>query len=266
MIRKQNEEKLFKEREKEEKFRQTHYVKQNEENNKTKLKELNKKEQFEREKGDRNILHKEQIDFEKNKIKEDLISEKQQILEANLNIDEDKIKQDDLKLQIERKFEDNQIKTNDQFKKSEGQKIKVFETNKMIIMNNNLIKKEEKLIKIKRTMSNLEERLRIRNEEFELKQKKNDDRRIKFEILRNIAIKNQIINGKKKSKEILKVLEKNIELEKRKIKEYNDKQEIIALRKEEMEEIYLEERISKEEKISLRKQKIEDVFFFNLIF
>ena len=113
--------------------------------------------------------------------------------------------------------------------------------------------------KIEKKMKNLEEKTQKRSHEIEHKQIKNEMKRIEFEESRQFRFVKRKEESLKKGEKIVQVLEKNKDLEKRKIKEYYDKQEIISLRKEELEVEKLEEKRLKEEKRKQHQKRIDQV-------
>ncbi len=173
-----------------------------------------------------------------------------------------KMRNGNYRQQIEKMFEDRQAKIVERqkiFEEKEEERRLILENKIKLQQVKTRKKKEEKKIKLEMTMRNLEERMKKRVDELEFKQLKNESKRIEFEETRQRKLNSRKEKAVKKNELILQVLEKNKEMEKRKIKEYYDKQAIISLRKEELEEIQNEEKRVKEQKSLERQRKIEDV-------
>ena len=88
--------------------------------------------------------------------------------------------------------------------------------------------------------------------QFQQKEKTNEEKRVQFERLRSLAMKERKEMSYKKSEDIHKILEKNKEQEKKKIEIYLKKQELIDRQKQVMESIIQE---NHHEKIKLKKNK-----------
>jgi len=173
-----------------------------------------------------------------------------------------KMRNGNYRQQIEKMFEERQSKIVERqkiFEEKEEERKLIIENKIKLQQMKTKKKKEEKKVKIEMTMRNLEEKMKKRVDELEFKQLKNESKRIEFEETRQRKFNSRKEKAVKKNELILQVLEKNKEMEKRKIKEYYDKQAIISLRKEELEEIQNEEKRVKEQKSLERQRKIEDV-------
>ena len=148
-----------------------------------------------------------------------------------------KMRNGNYRQQIEKMFEDRQAKIVERqkiFEEKEEERRLILENKIKLQQVKTRKKKEEKKIKLEMTMRNLEERMKKRVDELEFKQLKNESKRIEFEETRQRKLNSRKEKAVKKGEVILQVLEKNKEMEKRKIKEYYDKQAIISLRKEEL--------------------------------
>jgi hypothetical protein len=108
-------------------------------------------------------------------------------------------------------------------------------------------------------MKNLEEKARQRNDELEYKQLKNESKRLEFEETRQMKFSIKKQEAIKKGDQIFHVLEKNKDLEQKKVKDYFERQAVVSLRKEELEELQMEEKMLKERKIEERQKRIDDV-------
>jgi colicin import membrane protein len=173
-----------------------------------------------------------------------------------------KMRNGNYRQQIEKMFEERQSKIVERqkiFEEKEEERKLIIENKIKLQQMKTKKKKEEKKVKIEMTMRNLEEKMKKRVDELEFKQLKHESKRIEFEETRQRKFNSRKEKAVKKNELILQVLEKNKEMEKRKIKEYYDKQAIISLRKEELEEIQNEEKRVKEQKSLERQRKIEDV-------
>ena len=173
-----------------------------------------------------------------------------------------KYKQEEYKKIIDRNFQERQIKILERQKKyeekEEERRILIDQKMKKKHLKN-LKKKEEKKKRVEITIKNLEEKARQRSGELEDKQIHNETKRIEFEETRQLKFVKRKEEAIKKGEQIFQVIMKNRELEKRKIKEYYDKQAILSLKKEEMEEVLIEEKKLKNEKIKERQQRINEV-------
>ena len=214
----------------------------------------NKKNLMAQREDDENFLYGHQM----NDSRIDLIEKDSERLK-NLEL---KSRQDDYKKTIERIFQERKSKIVERQKKYDEKE----EERRMIIEQKSknqhfksIKKKEEKIKRVEITMKNLEEKARQRSEDLEVKQLQNETKRIEFEESRHLKFSKTKEEAMKKGEKIVQVIEKNKELEKRKIKEYYDKQDIISLRKEKLEEAIFEEKKLKMEKRKERHLRIEEV-------
>lgn len=190
---------------------------------------------------------------------------KSDITEKRQKSEEIKMRNSDYRQQIERMFEERQSKIVERqkiYEEKEEERRLIIENKIKIQQIKTKKKKEEKKRKIEMTMKNLEDKMKKRTDELEFKQLKNESKRIEFEESRQRKFNSRKDQAVKKGELILQVLERNKEMEKRKIKEYYDKQAIISLRKEELEEIQHEEKRIRDQKSLERQRKIDEVFSF----
>ncbi len=266
LIRKENEEKLRKQKEKEDKFKQELAAIRREEEEKKRQKEKEREEYLKRQEEERKIIDQHRYLEEQKKLKEEQNKEKQRLKEQRLKQEDEKRKQEEFKKQIEamldetkRKAEIRQKELNEkeQIRKEQLERKKIHHM--MINAEKSLRKKQ----KIENNLKNLDERINIQKNEFLEKQKRNEIKKQHFEQLRELAFRDKQLNAVKRAEEIKKVIEKTRDMERMKIVAYHEKQKIIQIKKEELELIQLEEKKNKLERQQLRDSKIKQTLQMN---
>ena len=266
LTRKENEEKLRKQKDKEEKFRQELAAMRKEEEEKKRLKEREREENLRRQEEERKIIDQQRYQEEQMKLKEEHEREKQRLKEQRLKQEEEKRKQEEYKKQIESMLEETKRKAEIRQKElNEKEQIRKeqLERKKIQLMMINAEKSLRKKQKIENNLKNLDERINFQKHEFLEKQKRNEIKKQQFESLREIAFRDKQSEAVKRAEEIKKVIEKTRDMEKMKIVAYHEKQKIIQIKKEELELIQREERKNKLERLQLRDSKIKQTLQMN---
>jgi hypothetical protein len=266
LIRKENEEKLKRQKEKEEKFKQELAAIRKEEEEKKRQKEREREEYLKREEDERKIKDQQRYVEEQRKLKEEQEKEKQRLKEQRLKQEDEKRKQDEYKKQIEAMLEETKRKAEIRQKElDEKEQIRKeqLERKKIHLMMINAEKSQRKKQKIENNLKNLDEKINQQKNEFLEKQTRNEIKKQQFEKLREIAFRDKQMQALKRSEEIKKVIEKTREMEKMKIVAYNEKQKFIQIKKEELELIQRDEIKNKLERQQMRESKIKQTLQMN---
>jgi hypothetical protein len=266
LTRKENEEKMRKQKEKEEKFRQELLALRKEEEEKKRLKEKEKEDYSKREEEERKLRDNQRYVEEQKKLKEEQEKEKLRLKEQRLIQEEEKRKQEEYKKHIEGMLEENkrrgEIRQKELEEKERARK-EMLERKKMHMMIINAEKSQKKKIKIESNLKNLDERITQQKNEFMEKQLHNDMKKQQFEKLREIAFMDKQVQARCRAEEIRKVIEKNENMGKMKVQNYNEKQKIIQMKKEELEEMQKLELMNKQERLRMRESKIKQTLQMN---
>jgi hypothetical protein len=266
LIRKENEEKIKKQKEKQDKIK--HELEMN-----RKLEE-EKKRQIERERQEASVKQenerklRDQAKFmeEQKRMKLEQENEKKRLKELRVNQEEEKKKQEEYRKQIEFILEENMKKAEIKQKALEEKDMirKEFLERKKIetsLMNEEKVRKKK--MQIETNMKNLDDKINEQKNIYLEKQHMNDIKKQQFEELRNIAFKEKKSQAEKRSIEIKKVIQRNEEKSKNKIDQYHEKQKIIQIKKDELDLIKKEEIKAKLEKQHNRDEKIKKTIVIN---
>jgi TusA-related sulfurtransferase len=96
-----------------------------------------------------------------------------------------------------------------------------------------------------------------------MKQKLNEEKRKKYEEYRDSLLKKQIEDSQRKGEEINRILEKNKEMEEKKVKDYYKKQEHLQNQKAAIEVILQDEANKKQILNQAKEQKLQQVLQVN---
>jgi uncharacterized glyoxalase superfamily metalloenzyme YdcJ len=101
----------------------------------------------------------------------------------------------------------------------------------------------------------LESKIEKQNTDYLNKEKMNEEKRKQFEKLREMAMREKKDEFFKKTGVLVKILEKNKDLERKKIEEYERKQELVEKQKNMMESMIIENQ--KERKILWKIKEVK---------
>jgi hypothetical protein len=266
MMRKENEEKLMKEKEKAERYKMEVMMNHKIEEDKRRQREKEKQEKMEREEMERKKRDQEKYEMELKRMKEDMEREEQRNRENRLKQEEEKRKQEEFKMMLENMAEEQRLLAERKAKELEEKeqiRKQILEAKRMEMTHKSMEKQTKKQLLIQQNMENLEEKLNKQRNEYLFKQKRNDIRKEQFEEKREQMKYERKIQSENRAREIKQVLEKNQEMEKEKVEIYNEKQRAIQEKKEELERINKLEQESRIENNRLREMKIRNTLRAN---
>jgi hypothetical protein len=244
---KQNEIKLKKQKEHEERNEQ---MRLKEEKRLEKLREEEKKKI-------EDLKLKEKEDFQKRI--DDLKRQEIQRKEAHAKRQQSEQKQKEFQEQIERMFEKQQeklIERRNELTKKEEQIKEILKRKKEEKQRHAKKKAENSKMKFEKTLYNNENKINERKNDFEKKQKEMERRRQKYEKEKIDMFEKEKKNKIKKEENIMRILNKNEEIQKENIKKYIEKENRIIELKKLNQKLIEQEKELKEHKVSLRERHL----------